>query len=231
MGDVDPRPAVIVRVADEADVATVIAAARQTGLELAIRSGGHSGAGHSTTDGGIVLDLRDLKALDIDVASRTAWAETGLTAAEVSTRRSPSTAWRSASATPARSGIGGHHPRRRRRLPRPQARPDDRLPARRGGRDRGRPAAARRRRDAPGPVLGDPRRRRQLRRGDPLPVPARTSSPAFVGGMLILPATPETVARLHRRGRGRAGGALDDRQRHAGPADAVPAARRCTASW
>ena len=52
-------------------------------MELAVRSGGHSGAGHSVTDGGIVLDLSDLKGLDIDVEGRTAWAETGLTAAEV----------------------------------------------------------------------------------------------------------------------------------------------------
>ena len=45
-----------------------------------MRSGGHSSAGHGTTDGGIVLDLADLTALDIDVAGRTAWAQTGLTA-------------------------------------------------------------------------------------------------------------------------------------------------------
>jgi len=82
-GAFDPRPAVIVRVANAKDVARVIGLARETGLELAIRSGGHSGAGHSTTDGGIVLDLRDMKALDIDVEGATAWAETGLTAAEV----------------------------------------------------------------------------------------------------------------------------------------------------
>jgi FAD/FMN-containing dehydrogenase len=51
-------------------------------LELAIRSGGHSVAGHSTTEGGIVLDLSEMKHLEIDTEGRTAWAETGLTAGE-----------------------------------------------------------------------------------------------------------------------------------------------------
>jgi FAD/FMN-containing dehydrogenase len=81
-GGVDARPAVIVRPADDADVARTVALAQESGLPLAVRSGGHSGAGHSTTEGGIVLDLRDMKALDIDVEGRTAWAEAGLTAAE-----------------------------------------------------------------------------------------------------------------------------------------------------
>ncbi|MGH2392106.1 MAG: FAD-binding oxidoreductase, partial [Candidatus Limnocylindria bacterium] len=83
MGGIDRRPGVIVRVANTADVSRVVALARETGLELAVRSGGHSGAGHSATDGGIVLDVRDMKGLDIDVDGRTAWAETGLTAADV----------------------------------------------------------------------------------------------------------------------------------------------------
>ena len=83
LGGIDRRPGFIVRVANAADVARVVALARESGLKLAVRSGGHSGAGHSATEGGIVLDLRDLKALDIDVERRTAWAETGLTAAEV----------------------------------------------------------------------------------------------------------------------------------------------------
>jgi FAD/FMN-containing dehydrogenase len=81
-GAIDRRPAVIVRVADVADVQHVIGLARDSGIELAVRSGGHSAAGHCVTDGGIVLDLRDLKALEIDVPARTAWAEAGLTAAE-----------------------------------------------------------------------------------------------------------------------------------------------------
>jgi FAD/FMN-containing dehydrogenase len=81
-GEFDRRPAVIIRVASDADVSRVVRLARDTGLELAIRSGGHSGAGHSTTDGGIVLDLSEMKGLDIDAEGRTAWAQTGLTAGE-----------------------------------------------------------------------------------------------------------------------------------------------------
>src|SRR5918993_1495822 len=76
------RPALIVRVADATDVSHVVSLARERGLELAVRSGGHSLAGHSTTDGGIVLDLSEMKGLEIDLPRRTAWAETGLTAGE-----------------------------------------------------------------------------------------------------------------------------------------------------
>src|SRR6059036_1714343 len=83
-GEFDRRPAAIALVADDADVGRVVGFARETGMELAVRSGAHSGAGHCTTDGGIVLDLRDMKALDIDVEGRTAWAQAGLTAVEYS---------------------------------------------------------------------------------------------------------------------------------------------------
>ena len=57
----------------------MIALARETGVELAIRSGGHSIPGHSTTEGGLVLDLRDLNGLEIDVEDRTAWVGGGVT--------------------------------------------------------------------------------------------------------------------------------------------------------
>ena len=82
-GGVDRRPAVIVRVADAADVQHVVELARETGMELAVRCGGHSGLGHGVTEGGIVIDLRDMKGIEIDPEARTAWAETGLTAREV----------------------------------------------------------------------------------------------------------------------------------------------------
>ncbi len=83
-GSFDRRPAIIIRPAHAADVRRAIALARETGLELAVRGGGHSIAGHSASEGGIVLDMSSIKGLDIDVARRTAWAGAGLTAGEYS---------------------------------------------------------------------------------------------------------------------------------------------------
>jgi FAD/FMN-containing dehydrogenase len=81
-GGFDRRPAAVIRVLDAGDVSRLVSLARETGAELAVRGGGHSVAGHSVTEGGIVLDLSEMKGLDIDVERRTAWAEAGLTAEE-----------------------------------------------------------------------------------------------------------------------------------------------------
>ena len=89
LGGIDRHPAAIVRVANADDVARVVRFARETGAELAVRSGGHSGAGHSTTEGGIVIDLRDLKEIDLDVGGRRVWAGAGLTAGEVGAAVTP----------------------------------------------------------------------------------------------------------------------------------------------
>jgi FAD/FMN-containing dehydrogenase len=78
----DRRPAAIVRAANEADVAAVVSLARSAGLELSVRSGGHSVAGHGVTEGGIMLDLRSLKRVEIDGEGRSAWAGAGATAGE-----------------------------------------------------------------------------------------------------------------------------------------------------
>jgi FAD/FMN-containing dehydrogenase len=83
-GGIDRRPVVIARVADASDVSHVVSLARETGMELAVRSGGHSIPGHCVSDGGIVLDLSDMRALAIDAERRTAWAQAGLTAGEYS---------------------------------------------------------------------------------------------------------------------------------------------------
>jgi FAD/FMN-containing dehydrogenase len=77
---IDRRPALIARVAGPDDIARVIAHARETGSELALRSGGHSPAGHGVSDGGIVIDLSALRSFELDAAGRTAWAGAGLTA-------------------------------------------------------------------------------------------------------------------------------------------------------
>jgi len=81
-GGIDKRPAVIVQVSDATEVSYVVSLARESGVELAVRSGGHSLAGHSLSQGGIVLDLSRMRGLQIDAEGRTAWAETGLTAGE-----------------------------------------------------------------------------------------------------------------------------------------------------
>jgi FAD/FMN-containing dehydrogenase len=81
-GGFDRRPALIARVADASDVSRVVALAREAGLDLAVRSGGHSAAAHGVVDDGIVVDVSEMKGLAIEPEQRTAWAETGLTAGE-----------------------------------------------------------------------------------------------------------------------------------------------------
>ena len=78
----DRRPALIVRAADAHDVAKTVVLARESGLTLSVRGGGHSLAGYGTNDGGIVLDLGAMKGLHIDPDRRVAWAQPGLTAGE-----------------------------------------------------------------------------------------------------------------------------------------------------
>ncbi|MPZ91094.1 MAG: FAD-binding protein [Actinobacteria bacterium] len=78
----DRRPAVIVRPADAKDVSRVVSVAADAGLELSVRSGGHSLAGHGATEGGIMLDLSAMTGLHIDPSEHVAWAETGLTAGQ-----------------------------------------------------------------------------------------------------------------------------------------------------
>ncbi len=79
---IDRRPLCIVQAASAADVARTVLFARETGLELAVRGGAHSLAGYGTSEGGIVLDLGQMKGLHIDPIRRLAWAQAGLRAGE-----------------------------------------------------------------------------------------------------------------------------------------------------
>src|SRR3569832_836576 len=85
LANFDERPAAVIRVANAADVAAVINFVQATDLPLAIRSGGHSTIGGSGVSGGIVMDLRDLNAIEIDETTKTAWVGAGQTAGPVST--------------------------------------------------------------------------------------------------------------------------------------------------
>ena len=78
----DRRPTAIVRAADASDVARAVTFARANGLEIAVRAGGHSVAGHSVVDDGLMIDLTAMKGLLIDPLGRIARAEAGLTAGE-----------------------------------------------------------------------------------------------------------------------------------------------------
>ncbi|MEO8246618.1 MAG: FAD-binding oxidoreductase [Chloroflexota bacterium] len=77
------RAAAIVQPADATDVSRVVALAADHDVELAVRGGGHSVAQLSSTQGGILLDMSSLKHIEVDAASHAAWAEAGLTAGEV----------------------------------------------------------------------------------------------------------------------------------------------------
>jgi FAD/FMN-containing dehydrogenase len=77
----DRRPAVIVRAANDDDVVRTVSFAREHGVELALRSGGHSFAGLSTIEGGILLDLAGLNEIEIDPDQRLGHAGAGVTAA------------------------------------------------------------------------------------------------------------------------------------------------------
>jgi FAD/FMN-containing dehydrogenase len=78
----DRRPAAVVRATDASDVARVVTMARESGAELAVRSGGHSLAGYGTSEGGVVLDLSAMNRIEIDTDGRSAWAQTGVSAGD-----------------------------------------------------------------------------------------------------------------------------------------------------
>jgi FAD/FMN-containing dehydrogenase len=84
----DRYPALIVRAADAADVLRGVEFARDQDLPLAIRSGGHSFAGFGTVDGGVVLDLSRMKGISIDPARGTAWVQPGATTGDLAPQAS-----------------------------------------------------------------------------------------------------------------------------------------------
>jgi FAD/FMN-containing dehydrogenase len=68
---IDKRPALIARCADADEVAAAVDFARDHDLQLAIRGGGHNGAGLGTCDDGVVIDLSLLKDIEVDPANKT----------------------------------------------------------------------------------------------------------------------------------------------------------------
>jgi FAD/FMN-containing dehydrogenase len=80
---IDKHPALIVRCRDVADVRAALVYARQHGLDVAIRGGGHNGAGLGSVDDGLVIDLSPMNHVRVDPASRTAEVGGGSTMGDI----------------------------------------------------------------------------------------------------------------------------------------------------
>jgi FAD/FMN-containing dehydrogenase len=82
-GMIDRRPALVARCADVADVRSALRHARQEGLTVAVRGGGHSGPGFGTVDDGVVIDLAAMNGVRVDPTSQTVRVEGGATLGSV----------------------------------------------------------------------------------------------------------------------------------------------------
>jgi FAD/FMN-containing dehydrogenase len=84
-GMVDRRPALIVRCRGAEDVVAALALARDAGLEVSVRGGGHNVAGRAVADGGVMIDLAEITAIAVDPERRTLTAGGGANWAELNT--------------------------------------------------------------------------------------------------------------------------------------------------
>ncbi len=82
-GLIDRAPAAIVRCRSAADVSASVRAARAAELDISVRGGGHNVAGRAVADGALLIDLTEMKGIQVDVETRTVRAEGGLTWAEL----------------------------------------------------------------------------------------------------------------------------------------------------
>ena len=82
-GLVDRNPAVIIRCRSTADAAAGVRFARAAGLDVCVRGGGHNVAGRAVVDGAVMIDLAEMKGIQVDPGARTVRAEGGVTWAEL----------------------------------------------------------------------------------------------------------------------------------------------------
>ncbi|MBC2866359.1 FAD-binding oxidoreductase [Streptomyces mexicanus] len=88
-GAVSSRPGAIVRCADAAEVGTAVLAARESGVPVTVRGGGHDWAGRALSDGGLTIDLSGLRQVTVDPEARVAEVAGGATAADLAAAAQP----------------------------------------------------------------------------------------------------------------------------------------------
>ena len=86
---IDRRPAVIVRCRDEADVQSAVRYAGEHGITVSVRGGGHNAGGLGVWDGALVIDLSQMRAVDVDPAAGVVTVQGGSTWAEVDQAAGP----------------------------------------------------------------------------------------------------------------------------------------------
>ncbi|MGH3600869.1 MAG: FAD-binding oxidoreductase, partial [Pseudonocardiaceae bacterium] len=82
-GGIDRRPAVIARCTGPSDVAAAIAFGRERGVHISVRGGAHGSWEAAHSEGGLVIDLSDVRAVSVDPGSRRAWCSGGATIGDV----------------------------------------------------------------------------------------------------------------------------------------------------
>ena len=173
---IDRRPGAVVRCRGASDVMRAVRLARDNGLLVAVRGGGHNIAGNAVCDGGLMIDLSPMRSVHIDPKRAHRARRAGRHARRV---RQGGASLRPRHA--ARDQLDHRrrraHAWRRLRLAQPQIRPDRRQSDLRRCRDRRRRTAPGERDGEPRPVLGHPRRRRQFRRRDLVRVQTASGRP------------------------------------------------------
>ncbi len=105
-GSIDRRPALIARPTTTAQVARAVTFARERGLDLTVRGGGHSFAGHAVADGALMVDLEDLNTVTVDEGAMRARCGGGTTWARFDAATSPR-GYAVPGGTVSHTGVGG----------------------------------------------------------------------------------------------------------------------------
>jgi FAD/FMN-containing dehydrogenase len=82
-GLIDRSPALIVRCRETGDVVAALAFARRAGLDVSVRGGGHNVAGRAVSDGGVMIDLAEMRGVEVNPSAKTVTAQGGVTWAEL----------------------------------------------------------------------------------------------------------------------------------------------------